>query len=141
MADAVPGCLYVIDTGGLLELARSKSNSLKNLCFDYLSKGTMAVPVCVWKEFANLYEREAKALAAHVQNKISLKKKYHIGAAAIADNCNPGFPLSPHDERTDWYTASISIAEGWTVVTAGNRLAAYKKLGCTDAVSLMSLGK
>ena len=139
MADESAICLYVIDTSGLHELANSTSNSLRTLCIDLLSTGKMVVPVCVWKEFASLFEDEAKQMAAHVQSKIKMKKKYHIGAAAIADKCNPGFPLSPYDNKTDWYAASISTTEGWTLVTASSQLTGYQKLGCFNAIALHDL--
>jgi hypothetical protein len=93
----------------------------------------------VWQEFEELFEHEAAQLASYVAQKIRMKPKYHIGAAAIADKCNPGFPLSPYDNKTDWYAASVSVVEKRTLITAADQLKMYMKLGCSSVMSLEML--
>ncbi len=118
MSDDDPPCAFIVDCAGLHEIATTKSNSVRSVCFDHLSKGIIAVPVCVWREFEELYEDEATALAPHVTQKLRMKKSYLVGGAAIADSMNPGFPMSPYDGMTDYYAASICSIEGFTLITA-----------------------
>jgi hypothetical protein len=139
MTEANSKCLYLIDCSGLHELANTKSNSLKTLCIDFLSKGIISVPACVWQEFEELFEDEAAQLAPSVLHKVKMKKKYFVGAAWIADKSNPGFPLSPYDNYGDWYAASICSIEGYTLLTASSQLRRYEKMDCCKVADLATL--
>lgn len=90
----------------------------------------MAVPSIAWKEFQDLYEDEAGVLEPHITKKVSLGKKYHLGAASIAEGLNSGFPRGAYDQNGDLYTASIAMVEGYQVVTASSQVTAYKTMKC-----------
>lgn len=136
MSEGDSPCTFVIDCAGLHEVATTKSNSVKSTYLEHLSAGTIGVPACVWQEFETLYEDEAAALAPHVASKIRMKKNYLVGGAAIADSMNPGFSLSPYDEKTDWYAASICSIEGYTLITAVSQLKEYLKMNCCQVVEV-----
>jgi hypothetical protein len=65
-----------------------------------------------------------------------MKKSYLIGGAAIADGMNPRFPMSPYDEKTDYYAASICSIEGYTLITAGSQMKEYAKMNCCTVVEV-----
>jgi hypothetical protein len=136
MSDSDPPCAAVVDCAGLHEIAITKSNSIKSACLDHLSSGIIAVPACVWQEFEKLYESEAASLAPHVKRKLRMKKSYLVGAAAIADGMNPGFPMSPYDEKTDYYAASICSIERYTLITARSQIKAYSKMNCCKVIEI-----
>jgi hypothetical protein len=136
MNDGDSPCAFVVDCAGLHEIATTKSNTVRSVCLDHLSKGSIAVPACVWQEFETLYEDEAAALAPHVKRKLRMKKSYLIGGAAIADSMNPVFPMSPYDGKTDYYAASICSIEGYTLITAGYQMKEYAKMNCCTVVEV-----
>jgi hypothetical protein len=120
----------VVDCSGLHEIASTKSDNLKALYLDKLVKGIIAVPAIVWKEFQDLYENEAAALAPYVTVKINLKKAYYVGAASIADKLNSGFSRGAYDGHTDLYTASIASIEEYRVLTSPAQLKYYEEMDC-----------
>jgi hypothetical protein len=130
MCEADAPCCCIVDCAGLHEIATTQSNSIKTICIDLLSKGIIGVPACVWHEFEELYEDEAATLAPFVKHKVRMQKNYRIGAAAIADKLNSGFSLSPYDEKTDWYAASICTIEGYTLLTIAQLMNQYQRMGC-----------
>ena len=133
-------CIYIIDCAGLREIATTTKNSSKAFCNELLSNGAIGVPACVWAEFAEMYPAEAEALSPYVKKKIRMKKAYLIGGAAIADKMNPGFPLSPYDELTDYYAASIAKIENRTLVTNGDsQVDLYKKMKACECVQVEDL--
>jgi hypothetical protein len=136
MTDGGVSCAFIVDCSGLHEIATTRSNSIKETCLDYLSKGIIGVPACVWKEFVELYEDEAVKLEPHIANKVRMKRRYLVGGAAIADGLNPGFSLSPYDLMTDYYAASICSIEGHTLITVASQLAEYRKMRCCEVVDL-----
>jgi hypothetical protein len=136
MNDGDPPCAFVVDCAGLHEIATTKSNSVKSVCLDHLSKGIIAVPACVWQEFEKLYETEAATLAPYVKRKLRMKQSYLIGGAAIADSMNPHFPMSPYDQLTDYYAASICSIEGYTLITAQSQIQEYTKMNRCVVVEL-----
>jgi len=123
-------CLCVLDCAGLHEIATTASNNLKALYLDRLSCGEIGVPVCVWKEFKDLYEEEAAEIEDYVVRRINMKKSYHTGAARIADLLNSGFSRGSYDSETDLYTASIASIEELVVLTAASQLGYYAGIDC-----------
>ena len=139
MGDSQSEPVFLIDTSGLSELARTKSNSLKDFCLDLLENGDIAVPTIVWKEFSDLYDEEAAQLAPSVTKKIKVTKKHYVAAAQIADKSNPGFSMSPYDNQSDWYTAAICYVKGYTLLTSASQMAKYKKMNCCTVTTLGSI--
>jgi hypothetical protein len=138
MCDAAERCSCIVDCAGLHEIATTQSNRIKAICLDCLAKGIIGVPACVWQEFEELYDDETATLAPFIKCKIRMKKNYRIGAAAIADRLNSRFSLSPYDGKTDWYAASICAIEGYTLLTVGQQLNQYQRMGCCTAVEIAS---
>jgi len=130
MADDSAVCSCIVDCAGLHEIASVKSNNLKQLFFDRLSSGVIAVPAIVLKEFRELYEEEAEVLEPYIAKKIVMKREYHAGAARIADSLNSGFSRGPYDGETDLYTASIASLEGYVVLTSASQAGYYDGMDC-----------
>jgi hypothetical protein len=128
MSEDDPPCSFVVDSAALHEIASTQSNSLRACCLDCLAKGIIGVPVCVWQEFAEMYEDEATALQASIARKIRMNKRYQLGAASIAERANSGFSLRPYDSHTDLYVASICQIEGHILLTTAAQVAVYKKM-------------
>jgi hypothetical protein len=130
MNDDPPECSRVIDCAGLHEIGKMGSDNRKGHVLAQLESGAIAVATCAWKEFAELYEEEAVELESHVTTKIKLTKAHTVGAAALADKLNSGFPPGPYDENTDLYTASIATKEGYQILTSPSQLKRYKNMNC-----------
>jgi len=136
MSDGDFPCSVVIDCAGLHEILRTRSNRVRATCLDHLQKGIIGVPACVWREFADLYEEEAEVLGPYVKRKLRMKQSYLIGAARIADKLNSGFPVSPYDEKTDFYAAAVCAIEGHTLLTVSAQLGEYQQMGCRKVVEI-----
>ena len=128
----------MVDCSGLSEIASTKSDNLKSLYLDRLSKGIIGVPTCVWQEFQELYEDQAVALEPYVARKINMKKRYNVGAASIADKTNSRFSQSPYDCHSDLYAASICSIEKYTLLTTSSQLKGYKDMACCEVSELVA---
>jgi hypothetical protein len=130
---------FIIDARGLREVVTTKSNSLKALCLDMLLKGTIAVPTCVWDEFADAYEDEADGIAGSVSKKISMNKRYNAGAAKAAETLNSGFSLTDSIWTTDYFAASIAMTHGYTIITTPEQQPFYGKLPSCKSLDINML--
>lgn len=136
MNDRKNNCECVIDCYGLYEIATTKSNSIRAACLDGLASGTIGVPTCVWQEFESAYADEATTLAKHVAQKIRMKTSYQVKAASIAEKLNSHLLISPYNQQTDLYVASISAVEGYTILTTSKQLSQYQKMECKSVSEL-----
>src|SRR5436305_9032100 len=109
-----PPCSCIVDTDGLRRIAGASGN-LKGILLDHLKSGNIAVPACAWKEFAELYKREAQALEPSITSRIIMRRAYYVGAARIADNLSGGFPRGAYDDNVELLTASISVTNGYRI--------------------------
>jgi hypothetical protein len=125
-----PPCSCIVDTDGLRRIAGASGN-LKGILLDHLKRGNIAVPACAWKEFADLYEKEAEALKPCVTSRIIMKKAYYVGAARIADDSlKSGFPRGPYDDNVELLTASIALTNGYRILTSSAQVSIYEEMGC-----------
>ena len=138
MTEDLLQCSCVIDCIGLLEITNTRSNNLRSLYLDQLSKGVIGVPTSVWQEFKELYVEKSTELEPYVARKIQLKKVYHVGAATIADKINSRFSRGPYDRHADLYAASICSIEGYTLLTTHSQLTDYKKMDCCKILDLVT---
>jgi hypothetical protein len=129
-------CSCVVDTDGLLRIAKASAN-LKGILIELLTSGQIGVPSCAWKEFQELYEDEAATLKQFVTQRIIMKRAYYIGAARIVDKIGTGFPRGSYDDNVELVTASIAITNGYRVLTSAAQVEVYKKMDC-DSVDLES---
>lgn len=122
-------CSCVVDTSGLLAIARTSGN-MQTVLLEKLQNGSIGVPSCAWKEFGELYEEEAALLAPHIAHKIIMKKATYVGAARLAEKLNSGFPRGAYDNHIELYTASISLNAGFRVLTSEDQVSQYAKMKC-----------
>jgi hypothetical protein len=132
-----------IDCSGLhkigVVLRVSTSNSLKNFLIEQLSSGAIAVPAVVWQELEEVYEEDAEVLKPHIKKKIILnKRKYTVGAAAIADKLKADFSRGPYDRNSDLYAAAICSAEKYTLLTAEPNVPYFEQMQCCDVKDVVS---
>jgi hypothetical protein len=99
----------------------------------------IGVLASVWSEFEELFETEAAALAPYVTHKIKMKQAYRVGAASIADKAQATFPLSPYDSYSDYYSASVCLVEGYTLLSSASQVSTYEKLDCFECGELSTL--
>ena len=129
MTDCSSECCSVIDVHGLHALA-SLSANLRAVAIARLGTGEVGVPTVVWQEFSDLYEDEAADLAPHIARKITLSKKYIVGAASIADQLGARFPDGAYNRNADLYTGAIATVEEFTVVTSLQHSNFYAGMEC-----------
>jgi hypothetical protein len=111
---------------------------LKPAFLEKLKSGEMAVLVCAFNEFSELYPEEAQELAPHIANKISMGKAVYTGAARIADKLNSGFARGPYDAHIELYTAAAATNKGLRIVTAAAQVREYDGMDC-DVIDLETL--
>ncbi len=119
---------YVIDTDGLRKIA-SASGNVRAVLIQRLESGEIAVPICVWHEFKEIYPDYASDIENSITNRIRMNKAYFVGAASIAERLNSGFPRGPYDDNVEMLTASIADCHGCSILTSKDQVSVYAAMG------------
>jgi hypothetical protein len=122
-------CSYIIDTGGLHDIATATGN-LKTIALNHLKKGDVAVSSWAWQELKEAYPDEAEELSHFITKRVIMKQSISVGAARIAERLNSGFSTSPYDNHTRLFTAAAAASNGYRVITSESDLSAYENMGC-----------
>lgn len=129
MSEDSPSCSWVIDTGGLHDMATATGN-LKAVALGHLKNGAIAVPTWAWQELKDVYPEDAQELAPYVVRRITMRQSISVGAARITEKLNSGFSRGPYDNHIGLFTAAVATNGHYRVLTSKSELNIYQEMEC-----------
>jgi hypothetical protein len=119
---------WVIDTHGLRDALRSKSNSIKSAVIDAITSGRMLILKPVSKEFSDMYEdlyTELQTIKPRTYAQISVEASAHAGVMMDAYGARilGGNPQVEHFEAL-----AVAHMKACTLITAGKALKECKSI-------------
>jgi hypothetical protein len=129
---------YVIDCHGLVFLAHTRNNAIRDMVLSLLEAGTIKVPHYVWREFRDAYEDEAHQLEDYIAEKIKSKAAHRAAAGAMASRADSGFRPEPYND-SDWMAGAVAQTEECVLITISEKVDFYSQLLNCEVISITRL--